>query len=94
MTPDRVQWQDPDYREEDRALIERWCSSGAERVATWDYYFGAPYPYPRQFNRWIDESIKHLHRFGVDVFFSQLPGSLGDGRSQGLSDLLFTLGSS
>ena len=89
LTSDRAQWQDPDYREEDRALIERWCSSGAERVATWDYYFGAPYPYPRQFNRWIDESIKHLHRFGVDVFFSQLPGAWGmDGAKAYLTSCL------
>ena len=77
LTSDRAQWQDPAYREADRALIERWSAAGAERVATWDYYFGAPYPYPRQFNRWIDESIKHLHRCGVDVFFSQLPGAWG-----------------
>lgn len=77
LTSDRAQWQDSAYREEDRALIQRWCSVGADRVATWDYYFGSPYPYPRQFNRWIDESIKYLYRSGVDVFFSQLPGAWG-----------------
>ncbi len=89
LTSDRAQWQDPAYREEDRALIQRWCGSGAGRVATWDYYFGAPYPYPRQFNRWIDESIKHLHRSGVDVFFSQLPGAWGlDGAKAWLTSRL------
>lgn len=77
LTSDRAQWQDPQYRLEDMALIERWAVSGAERVATWDYYFGSPYPYPRQFNHWIGESIRHLHRCGVDVFFSQLPGAWG-----------------
>ncbi|MGC6456058.1 MAG: DUF4838 domain-containing protein [Coraliomargaritaceae bacterium] len=89
LTSDRAQWQDPDYREEDRALIQRWCASGAERVATWDYYFGAPYPYPRQFNRWIEESIQYLHQSGVDVFFSQLPGAWGlDGAKAWLTSRL------
>lgn len=77
LTSDRAQWHDPAYREEDRALIERWAASGAERIATWDYYFGAPYPYPRQFNQWIAESLKHLQAEGVDVFFSQLPSVWG-----------------
>ena len=58
-------------------LIQRWANSGAERIATWDYYFGAPYPYPRQFNQWIVESLQHLHQNKVDVFFSQLPAAWG-----------------
>lgn len=73
LTSDRGQWHDPDYEAEDRALIERWTESGAERVATWDYYFGAPFPYPRQFNQNIISSIQHLNANGVDVLFSQLP---------------------
>lgn len=77
LTSDRAQWHDPVYREEDKALIRRWAGSGAERIATWDYYFGAPYPYPRQFTRWIGESIRFLHDAGVDVFFSQLPSIWG-----------------
>ena len=77
LTSDRAQWHDPAYREEDKALVERWMASGVERMATWDYYFGAPYPYPRQFTQWMDESLKHLHETGVDVFFSQLPSAWG-----------------
>lgn len=77
LTSDRAQWHDPDYREEDKALIRAWAASGAERIATWDYYFGAPYVYPRQFNQWMDESIKYLADAGVDVFFSQLPSFWG-----------------
>lgn len=77
LTSDRAQWHDPEYRAEDKALIKRWANSGAERIATWDYYFGAPYPYPRQFNLWIGESIDYLHDQGVDVFFSQLPSVWG-----------------
>ncbi len=77
LTSDRAQWHDPVYREEDKALIRRWAESGAERIATWDYYFGAPYPYPRQFTRWIGESIRFLDEAGVDVFFSQLPSIWG-----------------
>ena len=77
LTSDRAQWHDPLYREGDKALIQRWAHSGAERVATWDYYFGAPYPYPRQFNQWIVESIQYLDTAGVDIFFSQLPSAWG-----------------
>lgn len=77
LTSDRAQWHDPDYRAEDRALIKDWSASGAERIATWDYYFGAPYPYPRQFNQWIAESLRFMSDTGVDVFFSQLPAFWG-----------------
>ena len=77
LTSDRAQWHDPGYRSEDRALIERWSQSGASRIATWDYYFGAPLPYPRQFNRWIAESLEHLADNQVTVFFSQLPSAWG-----------------
>ncbi len=77
LTSDRAQWHDPDYRAQDKALIQRWADSGAERLATWDYYFGAPYVYPRQFNQWITESLKYMSANGVSVFFSQLPSSWG-----------------
>ena len=77
LTSDRAQWHDPDYRSQDKALIQSWAASGAERVATWDYYFGAPYLHPRQFNQWIVESIRHMSDEGIDVFFSQLPSFWG-----------------
>ena len=77
LTSDRAQWHDPDYRTQDKALIQAWAASGAERVATWDYYFGAPLLYPRQFNQWIVESIRHLSNEGIDVFYSQLPSFWG-----------------
>lgn len=91
LTSDRAQWHDPAYREQDKTLITRWAHSGAERIATWDYYFGAPYPYPRQFNQWIDASIKHLHQQGVDIFHTQLPSIWGlDGAKAWLaSELLW-----
>jgi hypothetical protein len=77
LTSDRAQWHDPDYRTQDKALIQAWAASGAERLATWDYYFGAPHLYPRQFNQWIFESIRHMSNAGIDVFFSQLPSFWG-----------------
>lgn len=72
LTADRAQWADPDFRAQDRALIEAWANSGAAKLASWDYYFGAAYPYPRQFNEWIGRSVNHQARHGVDVFFAQL----------------------
>ena len=77
LTSDRSQWHDPIYRKDDKALINAWALSGAERIATWDYYFGAPYLYPRQFNEWIAQSLPFLAEAGVDVFFSQLPSFWG-----------------
>ncbi|WP_308984418.1 DUF4838 domain-containing protein [Thalassobacterium sedimentorum] len=77
LTSDRAQWHDPAFRQQDRQLIRAWVDSGAERVATWDYYFGAPYPYPRQFNQWVGESLRFMADEGVDVFFSQLPAFWG-----------------
>lgn len=77
LTSDRAQWHDPNYRAEDIALIERWASRGAEEIATWDYYFGAPYPYPRQFNQWVSESLAMLEQAGVNTFFSQAPAFWG-----------------
>ncbi|MGJ8652892.1 MAG: DUF4838 domain-containing protein [Opitutaceae bacterium] len=91
LTSDRAQWHDSDYRSEDKALIHRWANTGNERVATWDYYFGAPYPYPRQFNQWMVESLRHLSEEGVDIFYSQLPSVWGlDGAKAWLaSELLW-----
>ena len=77
LTSDRAQWHDPNYRIEDRALIERWAKTSVQKLGAWDYYFGAPYPYPRQFNQWISESIPYLYKNRVDVFFSQLPSMWG-----------------
>ncbi|HAV11968.1 MAG TPA: hypothetical protein DCX06_00520 [Opitutae bacterium] len=89
LTSDRAQWHDPEYRNEDEALIRRWSKSGAERIATWDYYFGAPYPYPRQLNQWIAESLRCLNKEGVDVFFSELSSTWGmDGAKAWLSSEL------
>lgn len=77
LTSDRAQWQDPSFQAADRALIRRWAERGVDRLATWDYYFGAPYPYPRQFNQHIAASIPFLKEQGVSVFFSQLPSVWG-----------------
>ena len=77
LTSDRSQWQDFRYRQEDKALIESWGQTKAEKIGAWDYYFGAPYPYPRQFTQWISESVPYLHKNRVDVFFSQLPSMWG-----------------
>ena len=72
LTADRAQWHDPEFRAEDKALIERWGNSGAEVIGTWDYLFGGPYPYPRQFNRHIIDSIRHMANHNVQVYFAQL----------------------
>jgi hypothetical protein len=73
LTSDHAQWHDPNYRHEDRALIQAWTSSGAEKIGTWSYYYGAPYPYPRQFNRHLIDSIRHMRDSGLRVFYAEMP---------------------
>ena len=77
LTSDRSQWHDSGYQQTDKNLIERWGKTDAEKIGAWDYYFGAPYPYPRQFTQWISESVPYLHQNRVDIFFSQLPSMWG-----------------
>lgn len=77
LTSDRAQWHDPVYRTEDKALINRWNKTDVKKLGAWDYYFGAPYPYPRQFTQWISESIPYLKENRIDIFFSQLPSMWG-----------------
>lgn len=71
LTADRAQWHDPEFRAEDEALIEAWSRSGVDTIATWDYTFGSPYPYPRQITDNIVASIRHLAAHGSRVYFSQ-----------------------
>ena len=77
LTSDRAQWHDESYRMEDMDLIRRWSHAGSDRLGTWDYYYGAPYPYPRQFNEFLSSSILYLYENNVDVFFSQIPSFWG-----------------
>jgi hypothetical protein len=58
---------------EDMELIRKWKESGVERLGVWDYYYGAPLPYPRQFNKRIVQSIRYFADQGVDVFFAEMP---------------------
>jgi hypothetical protein len=71
LTADRAQWHDPVFRAEDEALIAAWGRSGVETIATWDYTFGSPYPYPRQIVEPIVASIRQLAASGSRVYFSQ-----------------------
>ena len=73
LTSDHAQWHDPNYRAEDRALIQAWTSSGAERIGTWSYYYGAPFPYPRQFNRHLIDSIRFMADSNLRVFYAEMP---------------------
>ena len=71
LTSDRSQWHDRTYAQEDKDLIKRWAQLGTDKLGAWDYYFGAPFPYPRQFNTYIAESLNYLKEQGVEIFFSQ-----------------------
>ncbi|MFM7749032.1 MAG: DUF4838 domain-containing protein [Opitutaceae bacterium] len=71
LTADRSQWSYPAFRDEDRALIERWCRSGAEIVGVYDYFYGAPHLAPRPTLYAVAESIPFQHRAGVRAFYAE-----------------------
>ena len=71
LTSDRAQWHDRAYAQQDKELIKQWSNLNTEKKGAWDYYFGAPYPYPRQFSAHIAESLNHLKAYDYDIFFSQ-----------------------
>ncbi len=71
LTADRSQWSHPEFAAEDRALIERWCRSGAAIVGAYDYFYGAPFLSPRPTLYALAESIPFQHRAGVRAFFAE-----------------------
>jgi hypothetical protein len=89
LTSDRAQWHDREYAEQDKDLIKRWSNLNTDKKGTWDYYFGAPYPYPRQFNAQIAESLNYLKAYEFDIFFSQASSLWGlDGPKTWISSQL------
>ncbi len=71
LTADRSQWMHPEFAAEDRALIERWCKSGAEVVGVYDYFYGAPFLIPRPTLYAVTETLPFHHRAGVRAFFAE-----------------------
>jgi hypothetical protein len=71
LTADRSQWYDGAFRSEDRALIERWCHSGAKIVGMYDYLYGAPFLVPRVTTRLTAESIEFAYREGVRAYCAE-----------------------
>lgn len=72
LTADRTRWSFPEFAAEDRALIERWCRSGAEMVALYDYYYGAPFLVPRPTIYAVKEVLPFAHRAGVRGFYAEM----------------------
>ncbi|MBI5690590.1 MAG: DUF4838 domain-containing protein [Verrucomicrobia bacterium] len=71
LTADRSQWSHPEFAAEDRALVERWCRSGARIVGAYDYFYGAPHFAPRPTLYAVRESIPFLHRAGVRAYYAE-----------------------
>jgi hypothetical protein len=71
LTADRSQWSHPEFAAADRALIERWCRSGAKYVGVYDYFYGAPHLAPRPTLYAVRETIPFHHRVGVRAFFAE-----------------------
>jgi hypothetical protein len=77
LTADRSQWAYPEFAAEDKALIERWCRSGAEIVGVYDYFYGAPHLAPRPTLYAVKESIPFHHRAGVRAFYAETYANWG-----------------
>jgi hypothetical protein len=71
LTADRSQWFEPDFAAGDRALIERWCRSGARLVGVYDYLEGEPYLVPRPVLYGVTGSIPFEYRAGVRAFYGE-----------------------
>jgi hypothetical protein len=71
LTADRSQWAYPEFAAEDKALIERWCRSGAGIVGVYDYFYGAPHLAPRPTLYAVKASIPFHHRAGVRAFYAE-----------------------
>ena len=71
LTADRSQWAHPEFAAEDKALIERWCRSGAGIVGAYDYYYGTPHFAPRPTLYAVKQSIPFMHRAGVRAFYAE-----------------------
>jgi hypothetical protein len=77
LTADRSQWYDRAFRREDRALMVRWCRSGARIVGIYDYLYGAPFLVPRETTRLTAESIAFAHKAGVRAYAAEAYPSWG-----------------
>jgi hypothetical protein len=71
LTADRTQWFDPAFAREDRALIRRWCHSGASVVGIYDYLYGAPYLVPRVPVHLIADSVRFAYGTGVRAYYAE-----------------------
>lgn len=71
LTADRSQWAHPEFAAEDRALIERWCRSGAKIVGVYDYFEGSTFMVPRPLLQTVKETIPFHHRAGVRAFYAE-----------------------
>ncbi len=65
LCTDRGQWFYDKYRSRDLELFERWGKSGARLWGIWEYYEGAPYPFPREFYHAQVEAIRQAHANGA-----------------------------
>ncbi|MBI2814404.1 MAG: DUF4838 domain-containing protein [Opitutae bacterium] len=72
LTADRSEWHNPEFAEEDRALIRRWVAAGPEVVGLYDYYYGAPFLVPRPTLYAVGQSIPFAHQAGVRAFYAEV----------------------
>ena len=71
LTANDTQGYDAAFVAEDRALIGRWCRSGARVVGMYDFLYGSPFLVPRLATRLTAESIRFAHDAGVRAYFAE-----------------------
>lgn len=72
VTADRSQWRDPDFRQEDAALLKAWGKSGARHFGVYDYYYGVDYLIPRVFLESEIDSIRAAADAGAKMFYAEI----------------------
>lgn len=71
LTSDRAQWWHPEYRENDRDLIERWGRAGTRIIGGRDYFNGQGFFIPRYYPELTVEFIRHLHRNRGRAYYAE-----------------------
>jgi len=78
LTNDRYGWVDPEFRARDQALTEAWAAK-ADRVAFYDYLYGATYLVPRMYTATMGEVYHHAGEHHVYSQTSELFPNWGEG---------------
>lgn len=71
LCADRSMWVFPEFKADDKALMQRWAQSGVKCWGVYDYYYGTPFLFPRLYLWEEAEAIKFIHANGGKIFYAE-----------------------